>query len=180
MGEQSVQLTKKDMLFLFWIVVAVCAGFVGFAVGVTVFPTTVTTTNYYTRTSIQSVTSTTTETTPIYLTTYVTMTVPGYPGTQPGYEGLATVTFLTYSWNTTLDLVAIAVDPRTGSSISTAFQRDQNVYSPYIPYTYKAILNVNAGQTYWLIVKRGSAVSSNNIYMQLVYVAPGIPPIVIP
>ncbi len=180
MTEETVQITKRDMLFLFWIVVTVCAGFVGFAAGVVVFPTTVTTTNYYTRTSTQSVTTTKIETTSIYVTTYMTTTLIGYGGTQPSYGGITTVTFMTYNWNATTDLVAIAVDPNTGTSVSMAFQRDPNIYSPYIPYTWKATLYVNSGQTYWLIVKHGSASASNYVYMQLVYVLPGMQPIVLP
>ena len=144
------------------------------------FPRTETTANYYIHTSIQSMTATTTMTTPVYVTTYVTISMPGYAATPPGQGGLATVTFLKYSWNTTIDLVAIAVDPRTGSSVSTAFYKDPSFHSPYAPYTYRAILTVNAGQTYWLIVKRASAAPSNYIHMQVEYVVPGMPPIVIP
>ncbi len=179
MTEKAVQTSRRNMLFLFWIVATFCVGFMGFAVGVVVFPRSVTTTNYYTVTSTQSTTSTRRETTSIYVTMTMTTTFTGYGGTQPNYGGIAAVTFVKYSWNTSIDLVAIAVDPNTGSSVSTAFQRDPNINSPYLPYTYRATLSVRSGQTYWLIVKYGYAAPSDYIYMQLVYIMPDMQPIVI-
>jgi hypothetical protein len=177
MTEETVQTRRRDMVFLIWIVVSVCVGFMGFAVGVAVFPRSVTTTNYYTVTSTQSTTTIRRETTSIYVT--MTTTFTGYSATQPNYGGMVFVTFIKYSWNASVDLVAIAVDPNTGFSTSTAFQRDPNISSPYIPYTWRATLYVRSGQTYWLIVKYGYTGPSDYIYMQLVYIMSDMQPIVI-
>jgi hypothetical protein len=179
MTEKTVQIGRRDMLFLVWIVAAALVGFTGFAVGVTVFPRTVTTTNYSTITSTQSTTTTRRETASIYVTMMMTTTFAGYGATQPNYGGMVYVTFVKYSWNTSIDLVAIAVDPSTGSSSSVAFQRDPNINSQYIPYTYRATLYVRSGQTYWLIVKYGYTGPSDYIFMQLVYIVPDMQPIVI-
>jgi len=178
MTEATVRVTKKDMMFVFLLIVAVCAGFIGFTVGVAVFPTTITNTDYCTVSTTESTTVTSMETTSIFVT-HTTTSLIGYGGTGSGYGGIVAVTFLTYNWNATLDLVAIAVDPNSGSSTSTAFQRDLSVYSPHIPYTWKATLYVNSGRMYWLIVKHGYAGASDYIYMQLVYMVPGMQPILI-
>jgi len=111
---------------------------------------------------------------------YVTVTVLQYIGavTSTTYTGgniiptsgpipsgsMAQVTFIHYSWNTSVQLDAVAVDQTNGFSTSIYLQRDPNIYNPNIQYKYTATLGgLMSGRDYVLIVRR---VGGSNVFYQ--------------
>ena len=102
-----------------------------------------TATAYVTKTEIQGY--------PQYVTQTQYITITTTSQSSPGYGGIATLTFLHFSLNNSLQLEARAISSQ-GIGMSIGFHCEPRV-SDYIPYTYRATLSVPSGQSYWIIVR---------------------------
>jgi len=111
-----------------------------------------TTTAYVTKTESRDVTQ------------YITITTTSQYGAA-SYGSMISLTFLHTSWNNSLLLEAMAINPQ-GIGTSIVFHCEPYRVSDYIPFTYKAALSVPSGQSYWIIVRNLTLGSNVPIQVQ--------------